>query len=145
MTDETQAVVAPVAPDAAPVEPSDDQIIAEIMARDSGQPMQPEAPVAQPEAPKGEKWDGRDAATTLLSSYGHVPKSVLEKASDTELQQWSSEYQVAETKTKTEFQRRAEVEKQLRDELGRFTAPKPQETPARTEPAQAVPPVNADL
>jgi hypothetical protein len=114
-------------------------------------PVAPEVQQDQPEPgaqapataePASKGWDGREKATALLSTYGHVPKSVLDATSDADLQKWSSEYQAAETKTKTEIQRRSEEVKQLRDELGHFKSQP--ETPAKVDPRKGPTP-DADL
>lgn len=52
--------------------------------------------------------------------YSTVPQSMLDKATDDELHEWSQSYREAEAKTKTELQQRSEETKRLRDELGRF-------------------------
>lgn len=93
----------------------------------------PEAQASATAESEGTAWDGRDKAVTLLSTYGRVPLSVLEKTPDAVLQEWSAGYREAEAKTKSELQRRSEEAKQLRDELGRFKSVK-QEAADSAEP-----------
>jgi hypothetical protein len=149
MSDTNTPAPAPEAP-APAVEQgmTDDAAFASLGMADAAAPAQvdqpePGAQVPATAEPEAKTWDGRDAATALLSSYGHVPKSVLEVTPDAVLQQWSAEYQASETKTKTEIQRRSEEVKQLRDELGRFTPTGKPETATKAEPTR--PTAAADL